>query len=56
MCGRFGFYNYPNFYNYPGNMWFIGGMFILRVAFGIALLVLGYKLIKSFLDKRTPTN
>ncbi len=49
MCNWFGFYNYP------GGMWFMGGMMIFRALFAVAVLVLGYKLIKSFLGNRTHT-
>lgn len=50
MCRGFGFYNYP------GGMWFMGGMFIFRGLFAIAVLVLGYKLIKNFLENKSQSN
>lgn len=46
MCHGYGFYNQP------GGMWFMGGMMIFRALFAVAILVLGYKLIKNYLDAR----
>lgn len=50
MCHGFGFYSYPN------GIWFMGGMFIFRALFALAVLILGYKLLKGFLNNKAHTD